>query len=158
MQPRAVLAASRRRRVRLSPYRSPCGGVADGCIEAVANWDEAAWFGGRPRSHPATRRRTSGVTAVTLWRPRMERRPADRTARKMSVDLMFLSMVQPGQKVRLVTVQAGRGLRARLAEMGLVPGVELEVINRNSAGPFIVAVKQSRIMLGRGMAHRIVVS
>jgi ferrous iron transport protein A len=76
----------------------------------------------------------------------------------MSVDLMFLSMIQPGQKVRLVTVQAGRGLKARLAEMGLVPGVELEVINRNSAGPFIVAVKQSRIMLGRGMAHRIVVS
>jgi len=71
---------------------------------------------------------------------------------------MSLSMVQPGQKVRLVTVQAGRGLKARLAEMGLVPGVELEVINRNSAGPFIVAVKQSRIMLGRGMAHKIVVS
>lgn len=71
---------------------------------------------------------------------------------------MPLSMVQPGQKVRLVTVQAGRGLRARLAEMGLVPGVELEVINSNSAGPFIVAVKQSRIMLGRGIVHRIVVS
>ena len=76
----------------------------------------------------------------------------------MSVDRMPLSMVQPGQKVRLVTVQAGRGLRARLAEMGLVPGVELEVINSNSAGPFIVAVKQSRIMLGRGIVHRIVVS
>ncbi|HUW84508.1 MAG TPA: FeoA family protein [Phycisphaerae bacterium] len=76
----------------------------------------------------------------------------------MSADLMLLSMVQPGRKVRLVTVQAGRGLKARLAEMGLVPGVELEVINRNSAGPLIVVVKQSRIMLGRGMAHRIVVS
>jgi len=76
----------------------------------------------------------------------------------MDTDRMSLSMVQPGQKVRLVTVQAGRGLKARLAEMGLVPGVELEVINRNSAGPFIVAVKQSRIMLGRGMAHKIVVS
>ena len=71
---------------------------------------------------------------------------------------MPLSMVQPGQKVRLVAVRAGRGLRARLAEMGLIPGVELEVINSGSAGPFIVAIKQSRIMLGRGMAHRIVVS
>ncbi len=76
----------------------------------------------------------------------------------MGIDRMPLSMVQPGQKVRLVTVQAGRGLKTRLAEMGLVPGVELEVINSNSAGPFIVAIKQSRIMLGRGMARRIVVS
>ena len=76
----------------------------------------------------------------------------------MGTDRMPLSMVQPGQKVRLVTVEAGRGLKARLAEMGLVPGVELEVINHNSAGPFIVLVKQSRIILGRGMAHRIVVS
>ena len=76
----------------------------------------------------------------------------------MGADRMLLSMVEPGQKVRLVTVQAGRGLKARLAEMGLVPGVELEVINSNLAGPFVVAVKQSRVMLGRGMAHKIVVS
>ena len=68
---------------------------------------------------------------------------------------MPLSMVNSGQKVRLLAIRAGRGLQARLASMGLVPGAELEVISNNLRGPFIVSVKGSRLVLGRGMAHRI---
>lgn len=70
---------------------------------------------------------------------------------------MSLSMIGTGQRVTLVRVDAGRGLRARLAAMGLVPGVELEVIRNTFSGPFIIAVKGTRVMLGRGMAHRIIV-
>ncbi|UCD18620.1 MAG: ferrous iron transport protein A, partial [Candidatus Zixiibacteriota bacterium] len=43
---------------------------------------------------------------------------------------MPLSVVDPGRKVRLATVNAGRGLRPRLAAMRLSPGAEIEVINR----------------------------
>ena len=70
---------------------------------------------------------------------------------------MSLSMIGTGQRVTFVRVDAGRGLRARLAAMGLVPGVELEVIRNTFSGPFIIAVKGTRVMLGRGMAHRIIV-
>lgn len=70
---------------------------------------------------------------------------------------MPLAMVVAGRKVRMVGVQAGRGLQGRLAAMGLVPGAEIEVVRGSARGPFVVSVKGCRLMLGRGMAHRILV-
>lgn len=70
---------------------------------------------------------------------------------------MPLVIVQAGRRVRLVSVEAGHGLQGRLAAMGLVPGVEIEVLGNSFHGPFLIAVKDSRIMLGRGMAQKIVV-
>jgi Fe2+ transport system protein FeoA len=71
---------------------------------------------------------------------------------------MPLVIVQAGRRVRLVAVDAGRGLQGRLAAMGLVPGVEIEVLRNSMHGPFLIEVKGSRIMLGRGMAQKIIVS
>jgi len=68
-----------------------------------------------------------------------------------------LTMVQIGKRVRLVGIDAGRRLRARLADMGLIPGVEIDIISNSSRGPFIVAVKGSRVVLGHGMAMKILV-
>ena len=69
-----------------------------------------------------------------------------------------LSMVGCGREVRLVAVRAGRGLVQRLADMGLVPGVEIRVVSNSGAGPLVVLVKGSRLVLGRGMAHKILVT
>jgi Fe2+ transport system protein FeoA len=52
-------------------------------------------------------------------------------------------------------VEAGGDLQSRLAAMGLVPGVEIEVIQNFMQGPFLIEVKGSRIILGRGMAQKI---
>ncbi len=68
-----------------------------------------------------------------------------------------LSTVKEGQKVRLVSVNAGRGLNSRLTAMGLVPDVEITVINNSHPGPFVISVKDSKMMLGRGMAQKIMV-
>jgi len=68
-----------------------------------------------------------------------------------------LSKVQAGETVKLVGIEAGRGLSSRLASMGLVPNVEITVINNSHPGPFVISVKNSKIMLGRGMAHKIMV-
>jgi len=70
---------------------------------------------------------------------------------------MPLTIVQPGRRVKLVAVDAGRGLQGQLTAMGLVPGVEIEVLQNSFRGPFIIAVKGSRTMLGRGMAQKIMV-
>ena len=59
--------------------------------------------------------------------------------------------------MRLVSVDAGRGLCGRLTAMGLVPGVEIEVVQNSIWGPFLIEVMGSRIMLGRGMARKITV-
>ncbi len=69
-----------------------------------------------------------------------------------------LSLVEVGKIVRLVNVTAGRELKARLAAMGLVPGVEMKMLNNaNGKGPYIVAIKDCRVALGRGMSQKILV-
>ena len=70
---------------------------------------------------------------------------------------ILLSSTEQGDTVTLVAVEGGRCIRARLASMGLLPGVEMEVIKKNNGGPLVVCVKDSRVMLGSGMAHKITV-
>jgi len=69
-----------------------------------------------------------------------------------------LSAVTAGEKVRLVRVDAGRGLNSRLAAMGFVPNVALTVVSNNHPGPFTIVIKGVKMMLGRGAAHKIIVT
>lgn len=69
-----------------------------------------------------------------------------------------LSTVPSGQKVRLAGIDAGRDLHSRLIAMGLVPNTEITVVRNHHPGPFVIMVKNSRMVLGRGMAHKIMVS
>ena len=59
--------------------------------------------------------------------------------------------------LRLVAVDAGRTMAARLAAMGLLPGARLDLVRRSGRGPVVVAVKGVRIALGRGMADKVMV-
>lgn len=68
---------------------------------------------------------------------------------------MPLSTINEGGRAILKTISGGRQLRGRLAALGLLPGTELEVIQNSGHGPFVVAVRGSRIVIGRGMASRI---
>jgi len=70
--------------------------------------------------------------------------------------MMPLTMAAPGEDVRMVSIRGGRRIRKRLADLGLTPGTILRVMQGNHAGPLIVAFKDdSRLALGRGMAHKI---
>ena len=69
-----------------------------------------------------------------------------------------LSTIQSGEKVKLAGIEAGRGLNNRLAAMGLVSNVEITVVSNGHPGPFVISAKGSRMMLGRGMADKIMVS
>ena len=68
-----------------------------------------------------------------------------------------LSMAVAGQELRLVEIRAGRRLTHRLAELGLTPGVTLRVVQKNG-GPLLISVRGSRIAIGRGMAHKLLVT
>jgi len=70
---------------------------------------------------------------------------------------MPLAMAGMGHHLRVVKINAGHGLCERLSSMGLVPGAILEVLSNGFRGPMIVAVKGSRVMLGRGMALKVLV-
>ena len=71
--------------------------------------------------------------------------------------LMPLAMVSPGQVVQVVDVRAGWGPQRRLADMGLIRGVNIRVMNSQRPGPIIIDLKGSRLVLGHGMAQRILV-
>ena len=70
---------------------------------------------------------------------------------------MTLSRIDPGEEVILIDIDGGRGLRSKLYSMGLVPGITLKILNRNGSGPVMIAVKDSRLAIGRGMAEKIIV-
>jgi Fe2+ transport system protein FeoA len=70
---------------------------------------------------------------------------------------MPLTHVTQGARAVLKSIDGGRQLRGRLAALGLLPGAEVEVVQNSGQGPFVVAVRGSRIVLGRGMAARILV-
>jgi ferrous iron transport protein A len=68
-----------------------------------------------------------------------------------------LSTVTEGETVKLAKISAGRGLNNRLASMGLLPNVEITVVKNDRRGPSVISVKDSKIMLGRGLARKIMV-
>jgi len=67
-----------------------------------------------------------------------------------------LANVPEGDRVVVVNVAGGRGVRRRLLEMGFAPGSEVEVI-ANKRGPVVVRVRGVTVALGRGMAAKILV-
>jgi len=70
---------------------------------------------------------------------------------------MVLSRVDAGKKIIIQDIDGGRGIRSKLYSMGLIPGAKLTVLRGNCSGPIMVAVKDSRLAIGRGMAQKIIV-
>jgi len=75
-----------------------------------------------------------------------------------SASAMPLMQAATGEEVKLAEIRGGGRLTHRLAEMGLTPGTRMRIVANNHPGPFIVSVKESRLMLGRGMIDRIFVT
>lgn len=70
---------------------------------------------------------------------------------------MPLGFVPSGKAVVLRRINAGGMMTSRLSAMGFVPGVNMEVFQNTFHGPVVVGLKGSRIMLGRGMAAKMMV-
>lgn len=69
-----------------------------------------------------------------------------------------LSVIPAGERVRIVRINAGQGLNSRMASMGLLPNVQITVVNNHHPGPFVVDLQGSKLILGRGMANKVLVS
>ena len=62
-----------------------------------------------------------------------------------------------GDRARLASIQAPRAERHRLSAMGLTPGTDIEIIHTARGGAVLVGVKDTRVMLGRALAAKILV-
>ncbi len=69
---------------------------------------------------------------------------------------MPLPMLPEGAQAQIVEVRAGRRLKERLAGLGLHAGAQVRIL-RDSGGPLLLAIGDTRLALGRGMAHKILV-
>ena len=68
-----------------------------------------------------------------------------------------LAMINPSERVKVTEIRGGRGLLQKLADMGLTPGVNLKVINSQKPGPILVDIRGSRLVLGHGVAQKVMV-
>ncbi|MHC5061682.1 MAG: FeoA family protein [Planctomycetota bacterium] len=68
-----------------------------------------------------------------------------------------LSKVEVGTTVTFVSLDAGGELKQRLAAMGILPNVRITVIRNWHCGRIILNVKNTKVVLGRGMAHKVMV-
>jgi ferrous iron transport protein A len=70
---------------------------------------------------------------------------------------MPLSLAGAGKKLTVTGINAGFGLQRRLADMGLIPGTPVMVVNGCHPGPLLVDIRGSRLGLGFGVAQKIMV-
>jgi ferrous iron transport protein A len=75
----------------------------------------------------------------------------------MNNRMQTLSDTPEGRRVRVVGFTAGRGLRNRLAGLGIFTGQTLEVLRNSGRGPVLVEVMGRKIGLGRGESQKILV-
>jgi Fe2+ transport system protein FeoA len=70
---------------------------------------------------------------------------------------MPLSLAGTGKRLKVTGVTGGYGLRRRLAELGLTPGVPVAVVSGGHPGPLLIDIRGSRLSLGFGVAQKIMV-
>jgi ferrous iron transport protein A len=100
--------------------------------------------GNRPLILNPARRRQPSAKAIAISQNALELR---------SIGLLPLARCTRDDKACLRCVEVDRCLAHRLTELGLTPGVELRVIH-NTNGPMVLAVRGSRVALGRDLAEK----
>lgn len=71
--------------------------------------------------------------------------------------MLPLTLVSPGKEVILRATTGGRATRSRLADMGLVQGLQFKVLQNFRPGSCVIGIGNSRIALGQGIPENILV-
>ncbi len=71
-------------------------------------------------------------------------------------DQISLDQLPLGQSAEVVQIGAAKAIRRRLLDLGVLPGVDLRVL-QSAGGPLLVAVRDSRLAIGRPIAQTVFV-
>lgn len=77
------------------------------------------------------------------------------TAHARGITHPTLASLPAGHTVKIHSIDGGLESTHRLAAMGLYPGTTLTIVQGGAGKPLIADVRGGRIMIGRGMIHRI---
>lgn len=77
---------------------------------------------------------------------------------RLPVGGLTLADLEQGAEAVVKSVVAGYGVARRLADMGITPGTVVRVVRKNVLmGPIEVEVRGTRVLLGRGVAAKVLV-
>jgi ferrous iron transport protein A len=68
-----------------------------------------------------------------------------------------LDSLSSGESGQVVSVEGGLGFRRKMANMGIIPGKRITMAQGWGRGPHVVVVDDTRVMLGHGMLHKVLV-
>lgn len=74
----------------------------------------------------------------------------------MGLSTMPLNFLNEGKVGTVEDITSGEILCKKLMEMGITKGVMVQVM-RNDAGPMILKVGETRLVIGKGMAQKVMV-
>lgn len=74
----------------------------------------------------------------------------------MSSMYIPLNVMGIGKYAEVNNIEGGELMGKKLMEMGVNKGAVIEML-RNDAGPLIIKVGETRLVLGRGMAQKVMV-
>ena len=77
---------------------------------------------------------------------------------ELNKNIITLIELEDGQSGTIVSLNGGRNLTKRLADLGISPGTIITVLRRSLfSGPVQVEVSGSKLVLGKGLASKIFV-
>jgi ferrous iron transport protein A len=68
-----------------------------------------------------------------------------------------LTSLPQGARAVVTDLVGGHAFQQRVASMGLQAGYEIRVLQNHRRGPMLIAVGDTRLALGRGMARKVFV-
>lgn len=71
---------------------------------------------------------------------------------------MSLVKLENGRRGVVCKIDGREGARDRLLQLGIVPGVPVRMIQRDTRGPILVEVLGTKVMLGHKMAEKVLVA
>ncbi len=76
---------------------------------------------------------------------------------KKRMDFIPLMAARQGERLIIKNFTGGAGSRMRLMSMGLRVGDEVDIITNLNQGQLVIAVENKRLVMGRGLAEKIMV-
>ncbi|MCK5310534.1 MAG: FeoA domain-containing protein [Desulfobacteraceae bacterium] len=71
--------------------------------------------------------------------------------------VISLDHIKQGEKVVVVGFEGGQKIAERLSSMGIRKGATIEIVTTQAGGQIVAAVEESRFVIGRGMATKVMV-
>lgn len=68
-----------------------------------------------------------------------------------------LSRLQPAKEGRVVSLSGGSSFRSKMYQLGIHESAPIHVVANRRSGPLVIEAGGTRLIIGRGMAEKILV-